>query len=60
MCRDPSAVEPLFVRPLPLKPEAVRIVFWDYRFTTSEQKRGGSGWWRRAEVTSTRAFACGN
>ena len=58
ICRDPAAVEPLFVRPLPLKPEAVRIVFWDYRFTTPDQKRRGAGWWRRSEIASTRAFQC--
>src|SRR5262249_42142690 len=36
LCHDPSAVQSLFSAPLPEKPEAVRIVFWRYRFSTPD------------------------
>lgn len=45
MCTDPQAVQPLFASRLPAEPEAVRIVFGRYRFTTFEE--GGDAWWTR-------------
>lgn len=58
MCTDPAAIQSLFSGPLPKKPEAVRIVFYDYRFTTPEQKKTTGDYWRRTELTTTRTFPC--
>jgi len=54
LCNDPDAVQGLFAAPLPAHPEAVRIVFWDYRFS----RAGGPRWWVRSERDETRAIPC--
>jgi hypothetical protein len=58
LCNDPAAVQSLFVAPLDPHPEAVRIVFWDYRFTTADEKRATGAWWRRSKVAETRPIDC--
>ena len=35
----PAAVQPLFRAPLPAHPDAVRIVYWRYHFTTRAERR---------------------
>jgi hypothetical protein len=51
LCRDPAAVQPLFVRPLPPHPDAVRIVYWQYHFADRP-------WWRREHLDETRPIDC--
>ncbi|MBC8132935.1 MAG: lipase maturation factor family protein, partial [Deltaproteobacteria bacterium] len=58
LCEDPAAVAPLFQSPPPPSPTAVRIVFWQYRFTSAAEKRSGSGWWNRRELGATPPLKC--
>ena len=51
LCRDPTAVQPLFPRPLPANPRAVRIVFYRYHFARPL-------WWVRAEVGVVGPVGC--
>ena len=55
ICTDPAAVQTLFADELPEKPEAVRLVFWDYRFTRS---RENPFWWKRQLLAETRPLSC--
>lgn len=58
LCRDPDAVQPLFAKPLPPHPRAVRIVFWNYRFTTADERRRDGSWWTRSAVDATQTIPC--
>jgi hypothetical protein len=58
MCNDPDAVDGLFREPLPRKPQAVRIVFWQYHFTDWATLRSTGAWWRRDPLGETRPVAC--
>ena len=58
LCEDPAAVQPLFRAPLPPHPAAVRIVFWQYQFTSPAERRATGAWWRRARAASSRAVPC--
>jgi hypothetical protein len=60
VCRDPDAVQSLFVHPLPPHPLAVRIVFWDYHFTTSDDRSASGQWWTRELLDETRPLRCGS
>lgn len=57
LCHDPEAVAPLFAGVLPARPEAVRIRFFDYRFSTPGNP--GGHYWTRQRVSETRPIACG-
>jgi hypothetical protein len=57
LCRDPGAVAPLFVDP-PGRPRAVRLVFYEYRFTTASERRASGAWWSRREVARSEAQQC--
>ena len=56
MCEDPAAVQPLFRRPLPPHPAAVRIVYWRYVFASRAERRATGVWWRRAAWRSAAPF----
>ena len=58
LCRDPAAVQPLFRNPLPPHPRAVRIVFWDYRFSTAAERRATGAWWIRRPVDAPQDLPC--
>jgi hypothetical protein len=58
LCEDPAAVASLFPAPLPPAPRAVRIVFWDYRFTSPAEKRATGTWWSRREIGATAPLVC--
>jgi len=58
LCNDPAAVAPLFQAPLPEHPDAVRIVYWRYHFTTRVERRASGAWWWRETVGATRAVPC--
>lgn len=55
LCSDPAAVQGLFSSPLPASPEAVRIQFWRYHFSSPEEP---SAWWTREPVATTRPLSC--
>lgn len=58
MCEDPAAVQSLFREPLPPRPRAVRIAYWQYHFTTPAERRATDAWWRRDRVATSRAVPC--
>jgi len=58
LCHDPAAVEPLFVRAAPRDAEAVRILYWEYHFTTPEQRAATGAWWTRAELGRSKELPC--
>lgn len=58
LCNDPAAVRRLFATPLSVAPEAVRIVFWQYHFTTPAERRASGAWWKRTQVATSRAQPC--
>lgn len=55
VCRDPDAVRGLFERPLPARPRAVRIAFWQYHFTSADER---GAWWERELLEETGPFSC--
>ena len=57
MCHDPDAVDGFFAQPLPRKPSAVRITFYDYAFSSWSELEQGI-WWDRKQVNQTRAIPC--
>ena len=58
LCGEPEAVQALFRAPLPRHPAAVRIVYWQYWFTSPDEARATGAWWRRARVAASRAVPC--
>ena len=58
LCGAPDTVQPLFRSPLPSHPAAVRLVFWQYQFTSPDEKRATGAWWRRTRLAATRALPC--
>ncbi|HTM44181.1 MAG TPA: lipase maturation factor family protein [Polyangiaceae bacterium] len=58
LCDDPQAVQPLFVEPLPAHPQAVRIAFNAYHFTTSDERAQTGNWWKREEAGQPITMGC--
>jgi hypothetical protein len=58
LCEEPQVVQPLFRAPLPPHPAAVRLVFWQYQFTSPDEKRATGAWWRRTRLAVFRAVPC--
>lgn len=58
LCEDPAAVASLFTTTTPLHVRAVRIAFWDYRFTTPAERRATSAWWARRDVGAGPSIPC--
>lgn len=58
MCADPQAVAPLFVGVLPQAPEAVRVAFDQYHFTTPEERQRTGNVWKREPVGNPRTLQC--
>jgi hypothetical protein len=62
MCEDADAVRPFFAddarAALPAHPRAVRVVYWQYHFTTPAERRATGAWWRRAPVAAAPAIRC--
>ena len=58
LCEDPAAVQPLFAAPLPRDPAAVRIVYWQYQFSSVEERRATGAWWRRTQLATSRPIPC--
>jgi hypothetical protein len=62
MCEDAAAVRPLFSDEprdrLPDGPRAVRVVYWQYHFTTPAERRATGAWWRRERLAATRPVTC--
>lgn len=58
LCHAPDVVAPLFVTPLPTKPEAVRIAFWQYRFTRPEEHARTGDYWTRTPIGATAPRMC--
>jgi lipase maturation factor 1 len=58
LCHDPGAVTSLFVHPLPDAPEATRVAFYRYHFTTFEERARTGAWWTRTEASPPRTQRC--
>jgi hypothetical protein len=58
VCRDPSAVQPLFRARLSLHPRAARLVFWRYHFSTAAERRATGAWWTRTPVGASEPIPC--
>jgi hypothetical protein len=58
LCADPQAVAPLFDGTLPDAPDAVRIAFYRYRFTTAEQRAQSGAYWTREPIAVAPARSC--
>lgn len=58
LCAAPDAVQPLFPGPLPARPDAARLVYWRYRFTTPDERRATGDVWSRERVAEGRATLC--
>jgi hypothetical protein len=57
LCRDPAAVAPLF-RTSPGTPQAVRIAYYRYHFTTRAEHRATGAFWNRALIDTTAPIPC--
>lgn len=58
LCDDPEAVEELFVRAVPRQADAVRLVFWRYRYTTPAERDETGDWWAREEIERSKTIPC--
>lgn len=58
LCEDPAAVRLLFRSPLPAAPDAVRVVFWDYRFSSPDAMRASGAWWTRRQIATSDPVRC--
>jgi hypothetical protein len=58
VCHEPKAVQSLFAAPLPDEPQAVRLVFWQYHFTSAAERRRDGTWWKRQPLAETRPISC--
>jgi lipase maturation factor 1 len=58
LCHEPEAVAALFATPLPQAPDAVRITFYRYRFTSFEQRARSGAFWRRDPIFTLPARRC--
>jgi lipase maturation factor 1 len=58
LCHDRGAVAALFARPLPPRPQAVRLTYHDYSFTPVARWRATGHWWQRAFRGTTAAVSC--
>jgi hypothetical protein len=58
LCEDPKAVQALFVDPLPPTPDAVRVEFYRYHFTTPDERALTGNWWTRAAVDAPITVPC--
>lgn len=58
VCRDPAAVQPLFVTPLPKRPQAARLVYWRYHFANQADHTLNHAWWERTYAGEQPALDC--
>ena len=58
VCLRPQVVDELFVDHLPADPDAVRLVFWRYRFTEADQRTKTGAWWTREQIAETGPISC--
>ncbi len=58
LCEEPRLVQPLFRASLPPHPAAVRLVFWQYQFTSPGERRSTGAWWRRTRLAASAAVPC--
>jgi uncharacterized membrane protein YphA (DoxX/SURF4 family) len=58
LCHDPAAVAPLFAAPLPAQPDAVRIVFFNYRMSSPDERAESGAFWVRERVTASPERRC--
>jgi hypothetical protein len=57
LCEDRGAVQPLFRRPVP-EAAAVRMAYYQYHFTTRQERRATGRWWSRTLLGTTTPIPC--
>lgn len=58
MCDDPLAVQSLFDARLPRHPDAVRVAFHQYHFSSAEERARDGAWWTREPIAALPAREC--
>jgi lipase maturation factor 1 len=58
LCESPALVQSLFRDRLPAGPDAVRIAYHRYQFTTPPERRATGQFWRRTLVATSPAVSC--
>jgi hypothetical protein len=58
LCQDPEAVQSLFTTRLFPHPEAARVVFYRYNFTSFDERRQTGDWWQRTLLDQMRGVPC--
>lgn len=58
LCHEPERVQELFTTALPESPDAARVAFHRYRFTTPEARAQSGDVWTREPVGRPRALSC--
>jgi lipase maturation factor 1 len=58
MCEDADAMRPFFAAPLPARPRAVRVVYWQYHFASAAEHRATGAWWTRERLAATAPVRC--
>ena len=58
LCDEPRAMAALFDAPPPDAPVAVRVVFWDYHFSSPADKRSTGAWWTRRQIAEGPSLTC--
>ena len=51
-------MRPLFRAPLPGSPEAARLAYWRYQFTTPAERGATGAWWRRSLIETGAPVPC--
>ena len=58
LCEDPGTVQQLLAEPPPHDIRYVRVAFWDYGFTSADQRRATGAWWSRHLVQTSAEIRC--
>jgi hypothetical protein len=58
LCHDPAAIQRLFASALPASARAVRIVFYQYHFSTPEVRAETGAWWTRSRLGELGPVTC--
>jgi hypothetical protein len=58
ICKDRAVLDGIFAGPLPEAPEAARMGFYRYQFTTPAERAASGAYWKREWVGATPPVSC--
>ncbi|MCZ6715154.1 MAG: lipase maturation factor family protein [Deltaproteobacteria bacterium] len=58
LCEAPDTVQSLFSGELPRAPQAVRVAFWTYHFSSAEERKRTGAYWTRARAGASPPNRC--